>query len=116
MIDGLAKLEEQAKFTEVASSAKAITMDLFATDESASVQVGLSPHAIRRVILMALLAPQATVYKMCQEIIAKNPTVGSVTYRLPNKHYIPVNLAFMKLENMTPPEKCDVFTPVESPR
>jgi len=94
-IDALAKLEEQAKFTDVASSAKTITMDLFATDESASVQ--------------------ATVYKMCQEIIAKNPTVGSVTYRLPNKHYIPVNLAFMKLENMTPPEKCDVFTPVESP-
>ena len=44
MIDGLAKLEGQANFTEVASSAKAITMDLFATDESASVQVGLSLH------------------------------------------------------------------------
>jgi len=94
-IDGLAKLGETAKFTEVAVNAKKITLELFATDESASVQ--------------------ATVYKMAQKILEENATVQDVTYRLPNKHYIPVNLTFMGLENMTPPEKADVFTPVESP-
>ncbi|KAG8896428.1 hypothetical protein FRB99_008893 [Tulasnella sp. 403] len=94
-IDGLAKLGEEVRFKEVAESARQVTLDLFATDESASVQ--------------------ATLFKMAQEIIASNPTVGSVTYRLPNKHYIPVNLAFMKLENLSPPEKAEVFTPVESP-
>lgn len=94
-IDGLAKLDREVKFSQVATSTKCITLDTFALDESASVQ--------------------ATMYKMCEQILEANPTVGSVTYRLPNKHYIPVNLAFMKLENMSPPEKCEVFTPVESP-
>jgi len=93
-IDGLAKLGEGAKFTQVAASAKKITLDLFATDESASVQ--------------------ATLFKMAQQIISDNPTVGSVTYRLPNKHYIPVNLGFQKLENLDPAQ-AEVFTPVESP-
>lgn len=37
-IDGLAKLEEGTKFTEVAESAKKITLETFALDESASVQ------------------------------------------------------------------------------
>jgi len=93
-IDGLAEAGAKAKFEEVANSAKSITLDLFATDESASVQ--------------------ATLYKMAQKIIHDNATVGSVTYKLPNKHYIPVNLSFMKLENMRPQE-AEVFTPVESP-
>jgi len=93
-IDGLAKLGSEAKFTEVAASAKKITLDLFALDESASVQ--------------------ATMYKMAQQIIEANSTVGSVTYKLPNKHYIPVNLGFMKLENLSP-DQAEVFTPVESP-
>lgn len=53
---------------------------------------------------------------MGQTIIADNATVGAITYKLPNKHYIPVNLSFFGLENITPPEKADVFTPVESPR
>jgi len=93
-IDGLTKLGEEAKFSEVATSAKKITLDLFALDESASVQ--------------------ATLYKMAQQILEKNSTVGSMTYKLPNKHYIPVNLGFMKLENLSP-DKAEVFTPVESP-
>lgn len=38
-IDGLGKLGEECKFKAVAESAKAITLELFATDESASVQV-----------------------------------------------------------------------------
>ncbi|KAG9047045.1 hypothetical protein FS837_003182 [Tulasnella sp. UAMH 9824] len=94
-IDGLADLDKAVKFQEVAKSAKTITLELFATDESASVQ--------------------ATMYKMAQEILKENSTVSSVTYRLPNKHYVPVNLSFFKLENMTPPDKAEVFTPLESP-
>ncbi|KAG8974513.1 hypothetical protein FRB90_009756, partial [Tulasnella sp. 427] len=94
-IDGLADLDKAVKFQEAAKSAKTITLELFATDESASVQ--------------------ATMYKMAQDILKENATVSSVTYRLPNKHYVPVNLSFFKLENMTPPEKAEVFTPIESP-
>jgi len=93
-IDGLPKLGSEAKFTDVATSAKKITLELFALDESASVQ--------------------ATMYKMAQQIISENSTVGAVTYKLPNKHYIPVNLSFAKLENLVP-DKAEVFTPVESP-
>ncbi|KAG8961551.1 hypothetical protein FRC03_005272 [Tulasnella sp. 419] len=96
-IEGLKKLGEISRFEQVAASARQITLDTFATDESASVQ--------------------ATLFKMAQQIIAENPTVGSITYRLPNKHYIPVNLSFFNgLENITPPEKAEVFTPVDAPR
>ncbi|KAG8978822.1 hypothetical protein FRB94_012892 [Tulasnella sp. JGI-2019a] len=94
-IDGLGALGDKAKFKEVAVNAKRVTLDLFATDESASVQ--------------------ATLFKMGQKIIEENATVGAVTYKLPNKHYIPVNLSFFGLENVNPPEKVDVFTPIESP-
>jgi len=59
---------------------------------------------------------QATLYKTAQQIIAENPTVASITYRLPNKHYIPVNLDFFKLPNVSPPEVAEVFAPVEAPR
>lgn len=77
---------------------------------------------------------QATLYKMASEIIKKNPSVGSVSYKLPNKHYlrtsgcattraeftekvppIAVDLSFMQLAN-TKPEDAEVFCPVAAPR
>jgi urate oxidase len=39
---------------------------------------------------------------MAQEIISNNKSVHSVSYRLPNKHYIPVSLAHVGLENLKP--------------
>lgn len=40
-IAGLEALAGKAKFKEVAENAQKVTMDLFATDESASVQVSI---------------------------------------------------------------------------
>ncbi|KAF7969942.1 hypothetical protein HWV62_25474 [Athelia sp. TMB] len=65
-----------------AARARAATLDVFATDESASVQ--------------------ATLYKMAQRVLAENAHVAAVTYRLPNKHYIPVDMRYLGIDNLTP--------------
>ncbi|CAE7198340.1 unnamed protein product, partial [Rhizoctonia solani] len=93
-IDGLAALSEKTKFGELQASARKITLETFATDESASVQ--------------------ATMYKMSQQFIADNATANSISYRLPNKHYIPVPLDYIGLAN-TKPKDAEVFCPVEAP-
>lgn len=63
---------EQAtpKFDQAWDAARKITLDTFATDNSASVQ--------------------NTMYKMCEQILAMDPTVGAVDYSLPNKHYFEI--------------------------
>lgn len=78
----------------VADSARTITLEVFATDESASVQ--------------------ATLYKMAQRVVAENEHVTSVTYTLPNKHYIPVDMKYIGIDNLTP-GKAEVFTPIAAP-
>lgn len=50
--------------------ARDITLKTFATDNSASVQ--------------------ATMYKMCDQILAAVPLVEAVDYALPNKHYFEI--------------------------
>lgn len=52
------------------NAAREITLKVFAEDNSASVQ--------------------ATMYKMCDQILAKVPLVEAVDYSLPNKHYFEV--------------------------
>ncbi|KAH7341775.1 hypothetical protein B0J17DRAFT_273356 [Rhizoctonia solani] len=93
-IDGLGKIGEKAKFSELQASVRKITLETFATDESASVQ--------------------ATMYKMSQQFIADNATANSISYRLPNKHYIPVPLDYIGLAN-SKPKDAEVFCPVEAP-
>ncbi|TCD61819.1 hypothetical protein EIP91_007864 [Steccherinum ochraceum] len=66
----------------VAEDARKVTLETFAVDESASVQ--------------------ATLYKMAQKIIAQQPFVNDVEYALPNKHYVPVDLKYLGLENIKP--------------
>ncbi|KAH7884873.1 hypothetical protein F5I97DRAFT_1812868 [Phlebopus sp. FC_14] len=78
----------------VAERARTATLDIFATDESASVQ--------------------ATLYKMAQRVIGENAGVESVTYKLPNKHYIPVDMKYIGVDNMTP-SVAEVFVPVSAP-
>ncbi|KAJ3899078.1 uricase [Lentinula edodes] len=74
----------------VLDRARTITLEVFAEDESASVQ--------------------ATLYKMGQRIIAENASVQSVTSdALPNKHYIPVDMSH------TVGAKAEVFQPVAAP-
>ena len=45
---------------------------------------------------------QATLYKMAQRIIAENGHIQAVTYTLPNKHYIPVDMRYIGVDNLTP--------------
>jgi urate oxidase len=59
-----------AKFDEGYNAVRKITMDTFATDNSASVQ--------------------NTMYKMCEQILTTVPTVEKVEYSLPNKHYFEI--------------------------
>jgi urate oxidase len=60
--------------------ARDITMKIFAEDESASVQ--------------------ATMYKMCDTILAAVPEVEAVDYALPNKHYFEIGKR-MKCTSLT---------------
>lgn len=67
----LAAVEEAVpKFDEAFSAAKSTTMDLFANDDSASVQ--------------------ATMYKMAEQVLDAVPETLTVSYELPNKHYFEV--------------------------
>ncbi|TFK50264.1 uricase [Heliocybe sulcata] len=67
---------------KAADLARKVTLDLFATDESESVQ--------------------ATLYKMAQTILAEDKYINAVTYKLPNKHYVPVDMRYIGVENMKP--------------
>jgi len=79
---------------KVGESAREITLSVFATDESASVQ--------------------ATLYKMGQRLIGDNSAVDRATYTLPNKHYIPVDMKYIGIDN-TSPALAEVFAPVSAP-
>lgn len=52
---------------------------------------GLSSHIV-----------EATLYKMAQRVISENAKVQSVTYTLPNKHYVPVDMKYLVMDNLTP--------------
>lgn len=45
---------------------------------------------------------QATLFKMGQRIIEENEGIREVRYALPNKHYIPVNMEYIGIDNLTP--------------
>jgi urate oxidase len=59
-----------------------VTLETFSTDESASVQ--------------------ATLYKMATLIVEQNAGVDSVSYALPNKHYVPVDMSYIGVGNTKP--------------
>lgn len=62
-------------FNAAHTKAREITMKTFAEDNSASVQ--------------------ATMYKMCEQILAAVPLVAEVDYALPNKHYFEVGRSYL---------------------
>lgn len=75
-------------------AARDITLKVFAEDNSASVQ--------------------ATMYKMCDQILAAVPLVEAVDYSLPNKHYFEVDLSWHKgLKNTG--KDATVFAPQSDP-
>jgi urate oxidase len=94
-VDGFEKLEKDMAFRDTAAKAREITLEVFATDDSASVQ--------------------ATLFKTAQALIAASSTVSTVQMSLPNKHYVPVDLGYIGLENVKPPEKAEVFCPIAAP-
>ena len=58
------------KFDRTWEVARTVTLETFATESSPSVQ--------------------NTLYKMCEQILAKVPDVRSIDYSLPNKHYFEI--------------------------
>ncbi|KAL5504045.1 hypothetical protein ACEPAH_8118 [Sanghuangporus vaninii] len=90
----LAKLKDNYAFDAVAARAREITLTTFATDESASVQ--------------------ATLYKMADQIVQEHKQVLSAAYALPNKHYVPVDMKYIGIDNLTP-AKAEVFIPLAAP-
>ncbi|KAF2281506.1 uricase [Westerdykella ornata] len=85
---------EQVDFDAAWQAARDITLKVFAEDNSASVQ--------------------ATMYKMCDRILAAVPLVEAVDYSLPNKHYFEVDLSWHKgLKNTG--KDATVFAPQTDP-
>lgn len=39
---------------------------------------------------------------MAQKLIAQNKFVDQVTYALPNKHYVPIDMKYIGIDNVTP--------------
>ncbi|KAI5122515.1 hypothetical protein M0805_005243 [Coniferiporia weirii] len=90
----LARLNEKYEFDAVAARTRAVTLDVFATDASASVQ--------------------ATLFKMAVQLVEEHSQLGQVGYTLPNKHYVPVDMKYLGIDNTTP-AKVDVFCPLAAP-
>ncbi|KAF8211858.1 hypothetical protein K438DRAFT_1662457 [Mycena galopus ATCC 62051] len=78
----------------VPATTRKVTLDTFASDNSASVQ--------------------ATLYRMARLILAQNSGVQTVSYALPNKHYIPVDMGYLGVENLVPAQ-AEVFMPIATP-
>ncbi|KAL5634939.1 hypothetical protein ACGC1H_002837 [Rhizoctonia solani] len=93
-IEELAALGETMRFTDVAQRVRDASLEVFATDEDEDMQ--------------------ATMHRMSREVLDGNPTVMEVTYRMPNRHYIPVPLDYIGLSN-TKAREAEVFCPVDSP-
>ncbi|KAF2500277.1 uricase [Lophium mytilinum] len=92
---GLEEVKSVAsKFDLAFNAVKEITLKTFALDNSASVQ--------------------ATMYKMCDQILAAVPLVEAVDYALPNKHYFEIDLSWHKgLKNTG--KDATVFAPQSNP-
>lgn len=95
-IDNIPLIAKELNFPEIADKVRQDTIEVFATDESASVQ--------------------ATLYNTCQKVLVSCPAVTEISYALPNKHYIPVNLSAFKLDNGLGYEGgAEVFYPAPDP-
>ncbi|CAH7676351.1 hypothetical protein BY996DRAFT_4586091 [Phakopsora pachyrhizi] len=82
-------------FKELDQSVRETTLETFANDKSASVQ--------------------ATVFKMCRIILNDQRHIRCISYRLPNKHYVPVDLSWHENIQNTFVKDAEVFLPLESP-
>lgn len=74
-----------------------------------------SDYALISPMLVLIVTPfQATLYKIAQTILApaSDPSkrISDVRIALPNKHYIPVNMSYIGVDNMTPYVSFVVFS------
>jgi len=90
----LENVKNEKEFDAVARRARAITLETFAEDESASVQ--------------------ATLYKMGVQLVEEHVQIEEVRYALPNKHYVPVDMKYIGVDNTTP-SCAEVFCALSSP-
>ena len=61
-------------------------------------------------VFAELIRPQATLYKMGQRLIKENAGVDRATYTLPNKHYIPVDMKYIGIDNTSPFQSLLLFS------
>lgn len=85
---------EVAIFDKAWEDARTITIETFATDDSASVQ--------------------NTMYKMGEQILETVPGVEAVSYSLPNKHYFEIDLSWYKGTKNTGKD-AEVYAPQSGP-
>jgi len=90
----LSALGSEQTYDAVAARGRSITLDVFATDASASVQ--------------------ATLYKMAGLLVKEHAQLESAAYALPNKHYVPVDMKYLGIDNMSP-ANAEVFLPLAAP-
>lgn len=88
-LDDIMQKARDGLFDNVYYAARKITLDRFALENSPSVQ--------------------ATMYNMSQEILEAAPAVDSVSYTLPNNHFILFNLEWKGITND------DLFYPSSDP-
>lgn len=92
--DVAAVQKDVALFDKAWEAAREITINTFATDDSASVQ--------------------NTMYKMSEQILEAAPATEAVTYALPNKHYFEIDLSWHKgLKNTG--KDAEVYAPQSGP-
>lgn len=89
-LDDVFKLADEGVFDKTYDTAREVTLNLFALENSPSVQ--------------------ATMYNMCHEILQKAAKVDNVSYKLPNKHYILFDLSWKGIQ-----DNKDLFYPASDP-
>ncbi|KAG7194521.1 uncharacterized protein KQ657_004736 [Scheffersomyces spartinae] len=89
-LEDIATYADAGLFEDTLKTARDATLELFALENSASVQ--------------------ATMYNMAGKILALVPEVKTVTYELPNKHYILFNLEWKGIKDNT-----ELFYPASDP-
>lgn len=89
-LDDVFAYADQGLFDEAYNKARKVTLDLFALENSASVQ--------------------ATMYNMAHKILQQVKQIATVSYQLPNKHFILFNLEWKGIKNND-----DLFYPASDP-
>lgn len=87
-------LADKGEFDRAFNLARNVTLEIFAVENSASVQ--------------------ATMYNMSERILKEGPLLDSVSYALPNKHYFYLDLSWHKdIKNLG--KDAEVYVPSPNP-